>query len=84
MSFGQLEPRFDYFDIALRCLDPLLGLLLEGMKDIDNPGKTNCVDGSISIAVFIIDDLEHTAATEALQRLGTRMLIAILRVVESP
>ena len=52
------------------------------MKDINNPGEANRIDRPVGIAVFIIDDLEHTAAAKPLQRLGTRMLIAILRVID--
>jgi hypothetical protein len=59
MRFGQLKPCLDYLDIAFRRLDSLLGLLLEGMKDVDNAGEANGVDGAVSIAVLVIDDLEH-------------------------
>ena len=82
MRFGQLKPCLDYLDIALRGLDSLLGLLLEGMKDVDNAGKANGVDGAVSIAVLVIDYLEHTPAAKSLQGFGTRMLFAILCIVD--
>jgi len=41
MRFGQLKPRLDHLDIALRGLDSLLGLLLKGMKDVDNASEAN-------------------------------------------
>jgi hypothetical protein len=70
MGLGQFEPRFDYLDIALRRLTPLLRLLLKGVKDIDHPRKANGVNGSISIAIFIIDHFQNTSAAKALQGLG--------------
>ena len=52
------------------------------MKDINNSGKANGIDRPLRIAVFIVDNLKHATAAKSLQRLGTRMLIAILRVVD--
>src|SRR5216684_2257876 len=52
------------------------------VKDIDHPGKANGVDGPVGIAVFIIDHLQHASAAKTLQRLGARMLLAVLRIVD--
>ena len=62
VSFGYLQPRFDYFNVAPRRLTPLLRLLLKGVKDINHPGKANRVNGSISIAILIIDNFQNAAA----------------------
>lgn len=84
MRFGQPEPCLDYLDIALRGLDSFLRLLLKGMKDVDNAGETNGIDGAVSIAVLVIDHLEHTPAAKSLQGFGTRMFYPILCIVDSP
>src|SRR5882757_7119079 len=52
------------------------------MKDIDHAGKANGVDRPVCIAVFIVDHLQHTSTAKALQCLGTRMFITILRIVD--
>ena len=52
------------------------------MKDIDRAGKANGIDGPVCIAVFIVDHLQHTSTAKALQCLGTRMFISVLRVVD--
>jgi hypothetical protein len=52
------------------------------MKDVDNAGEANGVDGAVSIAVLVIDHLEHTPAAKSLQGFGTRMLFAILCIVD--
>src|SRR6266478_874426 len=52
------------------------------MKHINHSGKANSVDGPVCIAVFIIDNLQHASAAKTLQRLGTRVFIAILRIVD--
>ena len=52
------------------------------MKDIDHSSKANGVDGPVCIAIFIVDHLQHAPAAKTLQRLGTRMLIAVLRIVD--
>jgi len=49
------------------------------MKDIDRAGKANGIDGPVCIAVFIVDHLQHTSTAKALQCLGPRMFIAVLR-----
>lgn len=82
MSLRHLQPRLDDVDLMLRRLDPLPGFLLEGMKDIDQSGKANGVDGPICIAVIIIDHLQYASAAKALESLGTRMLIAVLCIVD--
>ena len=51
------------------------------MKDVDNTGEANGVDGAVSIAVLVIDHLEHTPTANP-SRLGTRMLFAILCIVD--
>src|SRR6266478_628481 len=52
------------------------------MKDIDHFGKANGVDGPVGIAVLIIDHLKNASAAKTLQGLGTRVLIAVLRIVD--
>jgi hypothetical protein len=52
------------------------------MKDIDNSGKADGIDRPLGIAIFIIDNLKHATSAEPPQRLGTRMLIAVLRVID--
>src|SRR6267143_4666545 len=52
------------------------------MKDIDRAGKANGIDGPVCIAVFIVDHLQHTSTAKALQCLGTRMFISVLRIVD--
>src|SRR6266850_8404684 len=52
------------------------------MKDIDRAGKANGIDGPVCIAVFIVDHLQHTSTAKALQCLGPRMFIAVLRIVD--
>ena len=52
------------------------------MKDVDHSSEANGVNGPISIAILIIDDLQHASATETLQRLGARVFIAVLCIVD--
>src|SRR3981081_1905432 len=52
------------------------------MKDIDHAGKANGVNGPVCIAVFIADHLPRTSTAKALQCLGPRMFIAVLRIVD--
>jgi hypothetical protein len=82
MDLGHLKPRLDYLDIMFGSFTSLLGLLLEGMKDIDHSGRANGVDGPVSISVLIIDHLQHTPAAKSPEGLGTRMLLAVLCVVD--
>jgi len=82
VGLGYLEPRPDDLDLALRRLYPPPRLLLEGMKDIDRARKADRVDGPIRIAVLIVDHLQDAPAAKTLERLGARMLAAVLRVID--
>jgi hypothetical protein len=66
MGLGNLKPRPDELNFMSRRFDTLPGFLLEGMQHIDHSGKSNGVNGAISIAVFIVDHLQNTSAAESL------------------
>jgi hypothetical protein len=55
---------------------------LEGVKDVDNASEANGVDGAVGIAVLVIDHLEHAPPAKSLQGFSTRVLFAILRIVD--
>jgi hypothetical protein len=52
------------------------------MKNIDRARKADCVDSAVRTPVLIVNHFEYTSAAEPLQGLGTRMLIAVLRIVD--
>jgi hypothetical protein len=58
---GDLEPPCDQFDISSGGSDAARGFLLEGVQDIDNLTKSDSVDGSISVAIMVLDHLKDTA-----------------------
>src|SRR5439155_16017747 len=46
------------------------------MQNIDGPPKSNSVDGSIGVAVVILDDLKNACAAKAFKRFGGHMFAA--------
>jgi hypothetical protein len=82
MGLGHFEPRLDYLDVALRRLASPLRLLLKGVKDINHLRKAHGVNSSISIAIFIIDHFQNATSAKPFQGLGTRMLLAVLCIVD--
>src|SRR5438552_9109909 len=59
-------------DLVLRRLDPLPGLLLERMQDVDRVFEPDGVDGAVGIAVIVVHDLEHSTTAQALQGASRR------------
>jgi hypothetical protein len=52
------------------------------MKHIDGLSKAHGVNGSISIAIMILDNFENTRSSEALQRFRGRMFVTALCLIE--
>src|SRR5207249_1947903 len=52
------------------------------MQHIDGLSKAHGVNGSISIAIMVLDNFEHTRSSEALQRFRGRMLVTSLCRIE--
>src|SRR5438067_1018046 len=73
----ELQPARNELDIKARGSAAARRFLLERVQYVDDVPKTNCVDRAISVAVEIVDHLEH-ARPLALPRLGVRMLAAEL------
>ena len=48
--------------------------LLKAMKHVDETRQLDSIDRSVSIALYIGNDLENACATEALEWLRARML----------
>jgi len=76
-----LEPLFHNLDFTSGCRDSQLRLLLEGMEDVDGVLQPDGVDGSKGIAAMVGDNLQ-SSARKALQRLGIRVLVAHLRLID--
>ena len=69
----------DQLQLRFRCLDSSFGFLLEGVQDVDRLPDSDGVDGPISVAIEVLDDLDDIGAMEALERLGIGSLAAKLR-----
>jgi hypothetical protein len=52
------------------------------MKDVDHACEPHRVDGSVGVAVIVINDLQNACSFEALKRLRIRMLLADLSQIE--
>ncbi len=52
------------------------------MQDVNHAGKLDGIDGTVSIAVEIIDDFKDTPATKSLERLGVWVLFSVFGVVD--
>jgi len=62
----------------------MLGLLLEGVEHVDDPGEADGIDGSVRIAVEVIDDLQNACTTKSLERFGEGSLETHLGIPERP
>src|SRR6266478_5281831 len=60
-----LESPLDKLDFLLRGRHALLRFLLESMKHEDRPGEFYGIDGSIGIALVILDDFQDSGAAES-------------------
>jgi hypothetical protein len=58
----------------------MLGLLLEGVEHVDDFGEADSVDGSVRIAVEVIDDLQYASAPKSLEPFGEGSLETQLRI----
>ncbi len=56
-----------------------LALFLKGMKHINRFGEPHGIDGAVSVAAVILDNLKYASAFESFKGLGGRILLAILR-----
>jgi hypothetical protein len=52
------------------------------MQHVDDACKPHRVDGSMSVAVMVLNHLQDTRAAKALERLCGRMFVAALRKVK--
>ena len=68
--------------IVSRSLASLSRFLLESVEHVHNVGKTDGVDRSEGVSIEVVHDLQHATAAEALQRLGSGMLAALLHAIE--
>jgi RNAse (barnase) inhibitor barstar len=82
MGLGRLQARSDDRDVMFRSFPAFLRFLLETMKNIDSLRETDGVDGAISIPIEIIDHFKDAPASEALEGLGCRVLVSVLRIVD--
>src|ERR1035437_10072426 len=71
----------DQFYLGLRCRDPGLGLLLEGMDHVDRVPDGDRTDSAVGSARILGRNFHH-AATETVQRLGLGAHFAHLRGVQ--
>ena len=78
MRLGGFQPQPHHVDVLPRRFAATSRLLLEAVQDVDRSKKPDSVDGAVRIAVKIIDNLQHAAATETFQRLRIRMFFAVL------
>lgn len=69
----------DQVDLRLGRCNTALGLLLESMQYVHNVGKAHRVNGAESIAIIPAYHLDDGGVTKALQRLGIRVLVPLLR-----
>ena len=60
----------------------LLGLLLEGMEDVDDVTELDRVDRTVGVTVMVFHDFQHACAAEAFQRLGIRVFATRLSQIE--
>jgi len=67
------QPRLDYLDISLGRCNVALRFLLEGVQDINDLGEPDGMDAPIRVSVMVVDDLDNTASTEALEGFGIRV-----------
>lgn len=70
------QPSLDEIDIALRRFDTPLRLLLEAVQDIDRIAESYRVHGAVGVPVEVFDQFDRSA-TESLQRLGRRRVLAV-------
>src|ERR1017187_10397328 len=65
------EPLPDQLHLRLRCRDPRLGLLLEGVDHVNRFSNRDRIDCAVGSASVIRRNLHHLAA-QTMQRLGFR------------
>src|ERR1035437_3712535 len=65
------EPLPDQLHLRLRCRDPRLGLLLEGVDHVNRFSNRDRIDCAVGSASVIRCNLHHLAA-QTMQRLGLR------------
>src|ERR1035437_3454192 len=71
----------DQIHLGLRCRDPGLGLLLEGMDHVNRVPDGDRIDSAVGSARIMGRNFHHTAA-ETMQRLGLGAHFAQLRGVQ--
>jgi hypothetical protein len=81
LSFG--KPAANEFDVFLRCRNAALGLLLEGMQDVNHVSKLHRVYSTIGIRIVTISDPHHPCSTETLKGFSRRIGFTHLRRIES-
>ena len=62
--------------------DAVPALLLKSVQHVDAGRQTNRIDRAIGISLFVVNDFEHTGATETVQRLRGRVLVVLLCIKE--
>src|ERR1039457_4611679 len=75
------EPLPDQFHLRLRCRDPGLGLLLEGVDHVNRFSNRDRIDRAVGSATVIRRNLHHVAA-QTTQWLGLNTPFAQLRGVQ--
>lgn len=61
---------------------PLFGLPLKAVQDIDPGGELDGVEGSVGVALLVLDRLRHAGRTETRHGLGILVLAAGLGQVD--
>ncbi len=79
---SHFQPCSNKFQFLLRCCTAFLGLLLESVKRIDHPSEFDSVDSSVSVAVVVFNDFDHTSAAESAKRFCVGMFLANLGTIE--
>jgi hypothetical protein len=64
MGLGPFQPRFDKFNVLLRCRYPFAGFLLKNVQDVNRSGKPHRIDGTVGVAVKVVHDFEHPGAAK--------------------
>src|SRR5262249_18046925 len=68
----------DQLHIWLRRRDPVLGLLLKHVQNVDRVREISGIDGPEGIASVALNDLHDPRSSETFQRLRGRIRIALL------
>ena len=81
-TFRLSQPALDEVKILLGHCNTLLGLLLEGVQDVDSCLKPHIVDGAPDVAVLVRDNFKHRSSAKTFERLGRGIDFTLLGGIE--